>query len=379
MRRKHALASAVLPLFFLVLLVACASPAQDPPDLGQPIQWTDGAVEQAVRQELNKPTGTIYSGELDSLRIVTIRSASIQFNNNAIYPFEAGQGVQQLDDLAYFRKLGGLEVSRTQISDYSVVALCRELQRLYLYDNPNLSDLSFLTGLPKLSQLILYGTGVTDLGPIGTLPELQELDLRKNQLQTLDTEGKFPKLRKLKLEANQISDLSFLSSLVTLQELDLRKNAISDLTPLQNLSNLQKLSLAGNDIEDLSPLAAGSYPHLAMLDLSFNRIEDLSPLSGCGRLSTLNFASNQVEDLTPLEHLSEMRVLSASRNQFTSIEPLGKLSNLLELDLSHNLLADVSSLRKLRRLTTLNLTDCPIPQGDLKTLSKALPQCHIVT
>ena len=370
--------SAVFALLFLMFLAACAPAPEGTEDLGTPIQWVDSAMEQAVRQELGKPTGTVYTGELDHLRIVAIRSSSVQFNNSNIYRYAAEHGVQALDDLASFRKLGGLQVSQTQIADCSVIAQCQELQYLYLFENPNLSDIAPFTGLPKLSQLMLFGNPITDLGPIGTLPELQELDLRRSKLQGLEVEGAFPKLRKLKLEANQISDLGFLSAIPTLQELDLSRNQISDLTPLQTLSRLQKLNLARNSISDLSPLALGSYPDLAMVDLSFNHIEDLSPLSHLTRLSTLNIAYNQVEDLIPLEPLAQMRVLTATGNQFTSIEALGKLSNLLELGLSHNLLADVSPLKRLRRLTALDLTGCGVTQEDLKALEKALPDCEIV-
>ena len=58
MRRKP-LRTAVLPLLLLGLLVGCTVPAQVSSDLGEPIQWVDSAMEQAVRQELDKPTGII--------------------------------------------------------------------------------------------------------------------------------------------------------------------------------------------------------------------------------------------------------------------------------------------------------------------------------
>ena len=134
--------SAVLALLFLALLPACAPVPKGTEDLGAPAQWVDSAMEQAVRQELGKPTGTVYTGELDHLRIVAVRSSSVQFNNSNIYRYDAEHGVQALDDLVNFRKLGGLQVSQTPIADCSAIALCQELQYLHLFENPNLSDIT---------------------------------------------------------------------------------------------------------------------------------------------------------------------------------------------------------------------------------------------
>lgn len=375
MRPKGLMALALL--LFVLLLPGCQKEEEAVLEPGEPVVWADAALEWAVRQELDIPTGTVTTSDLDKLRMVSVRSQMIQLNNGNIYRFEKGEDVQTLDDLRHFRRLIGVQVTYTQLSDLSVLSQCQELQHLHLIENPNVEDISPISGLPKLSQLVMYGNPVTDLDPIRTLEALTDLDLRRSNLQTLRMEEGFPKLRKLRLEGNRLTDISFLEDVPYLTELYLAGNYISDITPLQGMSKLQKLDLSNNRIEDLSPLADRDYPDLAMLDVSLNQISDLSPVIGKKRLSTLQFAGNQVSDVSPLAGLPEMRVLNGADNQIVDIAPLKKLTKMKELNLSGNIIQSIDPIKKMRKLNKLNLTDCAVGKNEIKALEKALKQCKI--
>ena len=93
-----------------------------------------------------------------------------------------------------------------------------------------ISDISALSTLTNLTELVLYQNQISDISPLSTLTNLTELDLFKNQ----------------------ISDISALSTLTNLTELNLEQNQISDITPLVENAGLgagDELWLETNDLE----------------------------------------------------------------------------------------------------------------------------------
>ena len=188
------------------------------------VTFPDPNLETAIREALNKPSGSIYASELAVLASLSTHT----FN----------RGIKSLSGLQY----------------------CTNLTDLYLGSN-QISDVSPLANLTKLTELELFGNQIGDISALANLVNLTDLQLW----------------------ANQISDVSPLASLTNLAHLDLATNQIGGISPLGNLTMLTELWLSDNQITDISPLA--SLANLTYLHLEGNQIDDIGPLVENGGLS----------------------------------------------------------------------------------------------
>ena len=186
-----------------------------------------------------------------------------------------------------------LEAPHSRIRDLTGIEYATELTVLNLGDvvvngnrvnNNNISDISPLSGLIKLTELYLFRNTIADLSPLSNLTELEELDVSGN---------------------SYISDLSPLSGLTGVRTLNLYSNDISDLSPLSGLTDLRWLGVSNNLIWDISPLA--SLTELRGVSLNNNAISDLSPLSGLANLNRVHSWDCDVSDLSPLVESAGLR------------------------------------------------------------------------
>ena len=109
-------------------------------------------------------------------------------------------------------------------------------------------------------------------------------------------------MKELILFHNQISDVSPLANLVLLETLRIQNNRIADISPLSNLTQMKELILSYNQISDIKPLA--TLTQLTKLHLHNNRIVDVSPLANLVLLETLHIQNNRIVDVSPLQHLT---------------------------------------------------------------------------
>ncbi|MYK93992.1 hypothetical protein F4009_08345, partial [Candidatus Poribacteria bacterium] len=103
------------------------------------------------------------------------------------------------------------------------------------FSNRNISDISLLAEFRKLERLLLDNNNISDLSPLAELTQPEELSLSNNNI-------------------SDISDLSPLAELTQLEELSLHNNDISDVSALAELKRLESLRLTDNNISDVSPL-----------------------------------------------------------------------------------------------------------------------------
>lgn len=160
--------------------------------LDSAVVFSDKTVETAVRNQLMRPAGSIYSSELSQ-----------------IYRLSVPGGVKTLIDLKKLPNLECLVISNAGITNISYVGHLKNLRVLYLQRN-NISDITPLKGLTKLEILSLNG--------------------------------------------NKISSISSLSALTQLTELYIRDNLIADFAPVSNLKQLNILYLSGNKSKNYSKL-----------------------------------------------------------------------------------------------------------------------------
>ena len=220
-----------------------------------------------------------------------------------------------------------------------------------------------------LNEIKYYGNNGYTLDKKG---QVQGLNLDHRKIKDISFLSGLGRLTHLSLKENQITDLTPLTALINLSRLWLIRNKITDLTPLRALTNLIELYLWMSQITDLTPLR--ELTNLIALDLYRNKITDLTPLSELTNLKKLNLSENQITDLKPLRELYNLKMLYLYNNQITDLMPLLELMNLTELDLRHNHIKDLSSLNSLINLTYLYLAHNQItditPLRKLKRLEK---------
>ena len=127
-------------------------------------------------------------------------------------------GNESLTDFSAIASMTTLEVllaGGTGFSDDDMPLLANKssLQRLQLWANEGVSDISVLANLSQLTQEIdIGGTSVTDLSPIHGLTELQRLRVFYLGLTDADIEflRDFNQLEDLRLDGNELTDISTL-------------------------------------------------------------------------------------------------------------------------------------------------------------------------
>ncbi len=166
--------------------------------------------------------------------------------------------------------------------------------------------------------------------------------------------------------------------LESISVLDIPNAGIETLTGIEGLTSLRILNLESNAIQDVSPLA--NLRHLEVLNLRNNAITDLeaiqlSALANLGALRELNLRHNvyrpdpddshyqyRITDVSVLAEFTQLERLILRDNDIEDVTPLAGLTNLFYLDLSENPLTDhtLSSLSGLFRLEHVNLRETNI-------------------
>lgn len=182
------------------------------------------------------------------------------------------------------RSLDGLE-SATELEELEASAM--QLPGVEIGD---LSDISALAGLRRLTQVNLDHNRISDISALGDKPVLHDL--------LIDT--------------NQISDLGPLASSTGLKRIWLGSNRISTLAPLSGMHELAELRISGNDVASLEPLRG--LP-LVTFEATRNQISDVEPLSGTSTLRSLYMSRNRITDASPLAQLAGEPVLVLDQNR----------------------------------------------------------------
>ncbi len=324
------------------------TPLRSPPDsvkLRFEISDTDGLNQAQLL--ISSSEGVIackaLSGESETVEYILTNAVATRVNSNG------GVLLYVSDDTGYFTNMGfTLDLTELlappeeiSIPDTGLAALIRQKLGLAsdakITQNDMLELISFspsaettitdLTGLEYALNMAIFrpsSINVSDLSPLSGLTKLSGLNLR----------------------SSQISDISQLANLTNLWQLSLYSNQISDITAISGLTRLTELSLSSNQISNINPLSG--LTNLQRLRIFHNQISDLSPLSGLTTLQELHISSNNISDVSPLANLTNLTHLDLSRNQITDVSSLTGLTNLVELSLWVNPITDRSPLETLK-------------------------------
>ena len=185
------------------------------------VTFPDGNLEQAIRDDLNKPTGDIWESELAILTVIHATE----------------RGIIDLTGLEYCINLITLWLPGNEITDIAPLSSLTKLQSLYIGFNH---------------------IGVGGISALSSCTSLTILDLRYNEISDISALSYLASANKFYLSANQISDVSALSGLTSLTELWIGNNTIEDISALSSTTGLSKLYLYENQISDVSPLVTNT-------------------------------------------------------------------------------------------------------------------------
>lgn len=293
------------------------------PENDSKIYWTDKALENKIREIINKKEGDIYLSDLWSYYTLELGR---KIENTEI----RGEVIEDISSLAELANLRGLNLEYHAVTDISVLHKLDNLQRLSLDGNP-IQDFSAIESLPLLKELNLRNTPIkdADLEYLAGLKNLVILYLDFNEIESLEGLGSI-RPAVLSARQNKIGDITSLTNLdgSLLWLLDLRKNQISKIDSLSKFKKLQYLSLSDNKITSIEPIK--KLNKIKVLSLANNQIAVLPNLSRMTSLKTLDLKNNQIstEEWKKVKLPWSIRTVYLSGNPISDLETEREYPNL---------------------------------------------------
>ncbi|MCB9267879.1 MAG: trypsin-like peptidase domain-containing protein, partial [Lewinellaceae bacterium] len=151
-----------------------------------------------------------------------------------------------------FRRL--VNIQKRRISAPTNVPPAEFFQKLFAItkfecNNCGLADLTPLSRLNKIQNLIARKNFISDLEPLAKLRRLKYLDLRKNEVRSLEPLAELYDLEKIDLKNNRpLHDLSPVSGLANLKQVNFTRASIRTIKPLYFLNDLTSVKIFLTDI-----------------------------------------------------------------------------------------------------------------------------------
>lgn len=181
------------------------------------------------------------------------------------------------------------------------------IKQIDLSHETELVDISNLSVLVNLEELLLSRTNVFDIGPIAQMKRLRRLELSRTKVTDIGPLTAATELRKLDIDGLTITNINALSDLKNLEELDLSRTSVSDLRPLKNLSKLRILDASHTLIDNLVPIS--DLDKLEKLDISHTRVTNLFSFGGLSNLSELYLEGTNIPEIEVTTVVRFMRKL----------------------------------------------------------------------
>ncbi len=150
----------------------------------------------------------------------------------------------------YLKYLILSECNNLEYNTLKIFKVLNSLEIEYAY----LTDLTFLTDLPKLNSLVVKSTGLVDITGIESQIFLENLDLSYNKIQSLEKLRTLKKLKKVSLIRTEISEINSLFELTRLETLEVSFNKIESIHGIKTLKKIQTLIINNNNISDFTEL-----------------------------------------------------------------------------------------------------------------------------
>ena len=347
----------LLSFLFICLLMGCSQAEH----ASEYVNIPDEKLAESLRHELKlNPIDPISKKQLSEL---TEYRLPIQREIKSLKGLEYATGLKDLNisgnyyikdisPLSKLTKLENLVISFNKVRNIKPLEKLTNLTELTLNDN-NISNLKPLAKLTKLEKLYIRRNPISDITPLKNLKNLKSLWLVEiEEIRDISPIAGLTQLTALTLDNIHIDDLAPLAELKNLTDLRLNDNYITDISALSGLTNLTALRLYHNVVKDISPLEGLTNLTYLVLHSSIN---DISALAGMTKLDKLMLYANYITDITPLADLTNLTDLRLEDNQISDITPLADLTNLTTLRLHNNQISDITPLRGMTKLLLLEL------------------------
>ena len=203
----------------------------------------------------------------------------------------------------------------------------RNMTQLIIVGNPphlgggtdnNLNDLNPLGQLEKLEKLVLSFNIIDNIDPISNLKNLSYLGLWFSiDLTDISAIQGLEKLTVLDLRNCYKADFSVIQGLTNLEYL-YASSCPLDINLISGLTKLKHLDYNGNAVSDIKAL--NYLQNLITLDLAYCQINDISVLAEMGKLETVSLFSNNIDDISALADLENLKTLSIDMDTYNNNE-----------------------------------------------------------
>lgn len=267
------------------------------------VAFKEPLIEEAVRAELERPSGIITKEDLQDVTEIYIHGDTITTSVDAYYSstdewFFSGRvrgDLTSLEDLKNMPNLQTICIGGERIKDISPLKELDRLEKVELWYN-DIVEISALDGKQYLSQIGLANNQITDISALESCPAIQSLILRDagsfdgkpiegvDGLALLDISadtdawkylsGKTVSM--LKLGGPDLTELSCVRDMAYVEELYIYWSGVTDISALEGREDITYLNMSGCMIDDLSPVF--TMPNLRTVVVSVKSKEDMETL-----------------------------------------------------------------------------------------------------
>ena len=249
------------------------------------------------------------------------------------------------NNLSYLKKIKGLSLSGTGLTNYSVDIISKLTTLEYLYID-NQED-------------------ITNISPLSALKNLKELTVSNNKISDISAVANFASLEYLAANQNSIGSISSLSSLKKLIRVELSENKLTVIDGLKNCTNLREVYADRNKINNMDVL---SYlKQLEVVYLNDNNIPNINAVANLTKLKKLSINKNNVTNIGQVANISSITMLNCSDNQIAYVDALANLTNLTEVDVYGNKISNINGMKNSNKVQNLTISKNTVK--DLNDLS----------
>lgn len=254
-----------------------------------------------------------------------------------------GSGISSLQGLDSLPRLRLLSLSGTSVENLSLLASYKNIEKLHLVRNKNLTSINSLEQMRHLKALRIERQEILDFQVLGNMEQLEELVVRDTGIKDFYFLSQLTELRRLTVKENSdLKSVAGIGSLVQLEEL-----TVDDIDGLEEIKSLERLeSVSLTYPQTLAMLS--SLPNLKHLDVyGAGRLKDIRPVATLGSLES--FA---------------LSMAGGGGYAAFSLEPLAGLPNLTRVVLGKgDYLGNNSGLLASPSLEYLDATGCRLAMG----------------
>jgi hypothetical protein len=289
--------------------------------------------------------------------------------------------LSSISQLAGFKSLQKLEIAQIPLNtreniDSGPLAGLVNLTSLVL-NSSRVSDLTFVTRMPRLQRLIMESTLTRDIAPVRSLQNLKVLDVRESPVADISPVSANMQLEELVIDMKQVSGLEELSSLRRLRKLTVIGQIPVDLSPIGRLSGLQSLFVWGSPYLNLSFLS--KLPNLTDLQISGfgapigprSRVTGSESICAGGKLITLTLGALEMPSLPFAAQCRSLVELNLREIPLTSLNDLPTMQGIRKVSLVDVPVVEISPLLSLPNLEHVFLVRVPARADVIAALERS--------